>query len=392
MKKRTRWIMIAGGLTAALIGVGIARSGSAKQVEIAPVRRGALQVVVEEKGQTRVRDRVVVAAPVSGLLMRIELDEGAVVAPGAVIARIYPAPESARDSRVARAQAVAADARRREAVARVAELKARVDQVERDLGRSRPLGARGAITAAALEQREMAAATARQQLEAARATVSAAAADVVAARAAIVGTRPQASDRKPMEIHAPIAGRVLRVIEKNERVVAAGTALVALGDAGRLEAVVEVLSEDAVRIPPAAPVLVSGWGGDATLRGKVRLIEPEAFTEVSALGVEEQRVRVVADLDEVPAGLGAGYRIEASIVTWSGAKLLTVPTSALFRRNQAWQVFVVNQGKAALRAIHVGHRSAEQAEVLDGLAEGDKVILFPDDQIREGTAVEAAGA
>jgi HlyD family secretion protein len=198
---------------------------------------------------------------------------------------------------------------------------------------------------------------------------------------------------------------VLRVLEESERVVPAGTPLVEIGDVGRgyieegaaggeaggrsggLEVVVDVLSEDAVRIGAGDPVRIEEWGGDGVLLGAVRLVEPDAFTEVSALGVEEQRVNVIADLFDAPPSLGAGYRVEAHIVTWQGEGVLTVPTSALFQRDGAWAVFAVEDGEAALRTVRVDHRSAEAAEIVEGLAEGDVVVLFPSDQIEEGVSV-----
>jgi HlyD family secretion protein len=180
------------------------------------------------------------------------------------------------------------------------------------------------------------------------------------------------------------------VVEKNERIVQAGAPLIEIGNVASLEVVVDVLSEDAVRISEGDAARIEEWGGDGVLGGEVRMIEPDAFTEVSALGVEEQRVNVIVALDDAPAGLGAGYGVKASIVVWSGDDVLTVPTSALFRRRGAWQVFAVRDGVAELREVAIGHRSVEKAEVLSGLSEGETVILFPTDQIEDGVKVDVS--
>jgi HlyD family secretion protein len=180
------------------------------------------------------------------------------------------------------------------------------------------------------------------------------------------------------------------VLEESERVVPAGTPLLEVGNARGLEVVVDVLSEDAVRITPGDAVRIDGWGGDRTLQGQVRLVEPAAFTEVSALGVEEQRVNVIIDLADAPPSLGAGYRVEARVVTWAGTDVLSVPTSALFQREGQWQLFVVEDGRAALRAIEIGHRNADAAEVVSGLRQGETVIVFPSDRIEEGVKVRGS--
>lgn len=388
MKKRTRWIVIGAALAAALLVIGSALSGSAVEVDTARLERGTLDVAVTEEGQTRVRERYVVSAPVSGLLTRIALDEGDAVAEGALLARIYPAPENTADTKIARAQISSAQARRSEAAARVDEIQARVAQLERDVERSRTLLESAAISQTAFEDAELAVAAARQQLEAARASIRAADADVDAARAALAGVSPDLSGSDAVDLHAPIGGRVLRVLEKSRRVVPAGTPLLELGDPGQLELVVDVLSEQAVAIRPGNRVSVEDWGGAPPLHGSVRLVEPDAFTEVSALGVKEQRVNVVVDLSDAPSSLGAGYRVEANIITWTGENVAVVPTSALFQENGRWQAFAVQDDKAALRSLEIGHRSADMAEVISGLADGESVILFPDDQIREGVSVQ----
>jgi HlyD family secretion protein len=184
---------------------------------------------------------------------------------------------------------------------------------------------------------------------------------------------------------------VLRVLEPSERVVPAGAPLVEVGNPGGLEVVVDVLSQDAARIAPGNPVTLTDWGGDSALAGRVRLVETAAFTKVSALGVEEQRVNVVADLDAPPAALGVGYRVEARIVTSAGAGMLQVPASALFRQGDTWHVFRVEGGRARLAPVRLGRRNEQAAEVLDGLAEGDRVVRFPSERVADGTRVRDAG-
>jgi HlyD family secretion protein len=379
--------MIAGVAGVVLIVVLLATSDSAVEVETARVQRDSLRVAVIEEGRTRLRDRFVVAAPIAGRVARIVLEEGDRVTVGAVIARIAAAPEDPRTIGVASAQASAAEARRREATAQVREAEGQVAQAEREAARSRALADAGAISAAAAERTELAAATARRQLDAARAALRAAEAELAAARAALAGSAPGAPTGQEVVVRAPSAGRVLRVLETSARVVPAGTPLVEIGDARGLEVVVDVLSQDAVQISPGERVIIDEWGGDRPLEGRVRIVEPNAFTEVSALGVEEQRVNVIVDLVQIPPALGAGYGVEAQIITWAGERVLIVPTSALFQRDGVWQVFVVERGKAVLRPVEIGHRSAEAAEVVRGLRESEEVIVFPSDEIAPGSPV-----
>lgn len=388
MKKRTRWILIAAGVALVLVVLFIAMPGSALEVEVTRIERDTLRVAVTEEGRTRVRDRYVVAAPVAGRLARMAVEEGDPVEEGSLVARLYPTPEGARTVGVSRAQVAAAEARRQEAAARVEEMQTRAEQLEREAARSRTLAADSIISQQELEQNELAAASAQRQLVAARAALGAAEADLEAARAALTGADPQRAGGEAIAVRAPSAGQVLRVLEESERVVPAGTPLVEIGDAEGLEVVVDVLTEDAVPIRPGDAVRIAQWGGERPLHGRVRRVEPDAFTEVSALGVEEQRVNVLADLTSTPPALGSGYRVEASIVTWTGENVLTVPTSALFQEDGAWHVFAVEDGEAVRRLVRVGHRSAEAAEVVEGLSEGDEVILFPSDQIEEGVSVE----
>jgi len=212
---------------------------------------------------------------------------------------------------------------------------------------------------------------------------------ILSARAGLVGIGDRTAQRKVISLQTPSARRVLRVVEKSERVVQAGAPLVVLGDPKKIEIVTDVLTTDAVNIKPGAPVFLEAWGGDRPLRGKVRLVEPAGFTKISALGVEEKRVDVIADFMDSPDGLGDGFRVETRIVTWESSDVLKIPGSATFRERDGWSVFVVDNGRARRRVIQVGHRNQSEVEVLSGLTVGQDVILHPSNHLREGVRVRA---
>lgn len=370
-------------------------------VDVAAVRRDALRVTVDEEGETRVRQRYLVAAPTSGRLRRIEVDEGQTVARDAVVARIEPAPLDPRDLAAARARLEAADATEHAANASVRRAEAALAQAKRDAARAEDLHRAGTLSTDAHEKAKLAEISAMQESEAARFAADAAVHEVEAARAALLATSaPAPSDpRAPDEAcaggpcvaaRAPVSGQVLRIFEESERIVAAGTPLVEIGDPASLEIVVDILSTDAVRVTPGARVVIEDWGGAGALDASVRQVEPSAFTKVSALGVEEQRVNVIADLRAPEPRLGDRYRVEARIVIWEGADVLQVPASALFRHGPAWAVFVVEGGAARLREVEVGHQAAFDAEIVRGLDVGERVILHPSDRVHDGVRVTAA--
>ena len=188
-------------------------------------------------------------------------------------------------------------------------------------------------------------------------------------------------------VRAPVTGRVLRVLEESERIVSAGTPLLEMSNTAKVEVVSDVLSTDAVKLSAGTPVLVEGWGGDEPLRARVRLVEPSAFTKVSALGVEEQRVNVVADFVDAFVPLGDGYRVEARFVTWEG-EALKVPAGALFRRGDEWSVFRIEGGRAVCRDVEVGQRNESEVEIKVGLSHGDEVIVHPPNDLGDGARVE----
>lgn len=383
---RKRWVVLGGIALVIVLALLLGTCGSGVEVEVSPAERGPLRVTVEEEGRTRARERFVVAAPINGALQRIDLREGATVAAGEVLARIASAPDDPRGLSVTRAQLDAAEARRSRAVAELEQAEAAAIQAEREAVRREDLADAGALSREDMEQMRLRALATRQQAEAARAALSAAQADIDALRATLQGSTPQGVG-PTVAVTAPTSGRVLRVLEESERVVPAGTPLLEIGGASGLEVVVDVLSADAVRIISGNRVLIEEWGGERPLQGVVRMVEPAAFTEVSALGVEEQRVNVIVDLLDVPAELGAGFRVEAAIVVWEADEVLAVPASALFQRDGEWRLFVVEGGRAVERAVQLGQRSAEAAQVLGGVAEGEGVIVFPSDEVADGVRV-----
>ena len=371
-------------------------------VDVASARRGALRVTIDEEGETRVRQRYTVAAPTTGRLLRIEVDEGQSVAAGEVLARIEPAPLDPRDLATARARLEAAGATQRAADAGLRRAQAALTQSKRDASRAEQLHRAGTLSTDAREKAKLAETSAAQEAEAARFAADAAAHDVEAARAALLATSapnppvPVApggdcgSGRPCVLASAPVAGQVLRVFEESERIVVAGTPLVEIGDPASLEVVVDILSTDAVRVSPGARFLVEDWGGEGTLEGRVRQIEPSAFTKISALGVEEQRVNVIADLGAPEPRLGDRFRVEARIVVWESGDVLQIPASALFRHGSAWAVFAVERGAARLREVKVGHQAAFDAEIEQGLGPGETVILHPSDRVHHGARVAPA--
>jgi HlyD family secretion protein len=367
-------------------------------VEVGAVSRGPLALTVDEEGETRVRQRFVVAAPATGRLLRIELDEGDRVEQGAVVAHVVPVPLDPRDRAAAEARLAGAEDGKRMAAERLALTGAALAQAERDLARAEQLRAAGARSDEELERARLARTRALREREAARFAEAAAEHEAEAARAVLIAARagrgdatsredPCATPGVCIEVRAPIAGHVLRVHEESERVLLGGSPLLELGDPDAIEIVVDVLSADAVKIQPGAELWVEDWGGDAPLRATVRRVEPSGFTKVSALGVEEQRVNVIGDFVDAPDGLGDGYRIEARIVVWRAEDVLRAPSSALFRRGEGWAVFVVEGGRARRRDVVVGARGPFEAEVKDGLAAGEQVVLHPSDRLADGVRV-----
>lgn len=387
MKRSTRWIV--GGVAAvALAAVWTMNGGSAVTVEVAEARLDTLSVTVEEEGRTRARELFTVAAPVTGRLSRPVVEEGDRVERGTVVATLAPAPDDPRVQAALEAQITAAEARVDQAGADEGDAERHLAQARREAERRRPLVEMGALSRETLERFEEAVEQAAARLEAARAAHAAARAELTRARAQRLGSAAEGTGDRTVAVRAPVSGTVLRVLEESERVVGAGTPLVEMADPGGLQVVVDVLTEEAVHVAPGSALRVTGWGGDATLSGSVLYVEPAAFTEVSTLGVEEQRVNVVGVLDDPPAALGVGYRVDVAIVVWQGRDVLTVPTSALFRRDGRWHLFAVVAGRAELRAVEVGRQGTGRVEVTGGLEPGTPVVLYPADGVADGVRVE----
>jgi HlyD family secretion protein len=385
-------MMAAGAL---LIAAGVAAAWPKPiLVDEATVRSAPLEVTIDESGKTRVRDRYVVYAPLAGELGRIELHAGDPISGGAPIAQIVPASPALLDPR-ARAEA---GARVTAAASSLAQARAQMSRAEaasahaaQDLETTKRLTAANAVSADEQRNAELELRLRQQELEAARFGVQVAQSDVDLTGAALrrYGDRP--SGLEPFVIAAPISGRVLRVHRESASVVAPGTPLIELGDPSSLEVVVDVLTADAVGIPHNAAVRLERWGGRAALHAHVRVIEPSAFTKISALGVEEQRTSVVIDIDdpsELWSRLGDGYRVETHIVIWHAEAVTTIPASATFRHDDAWAVYIDDRGRARLRLVELGERGTMDVQVLSGLSLGDHVVLHPSSGVADGTRIE----
>ena len=355
-------------------------------VETGTVMRRPLRETIDAEGKTRVRDRFVIAAPVTGHLQRLAVREGTSIARGQVVAWIAPLPLDEATRRQAEARVTSAVALASEADARVAQARGAADQARRVLRRREALLAAGAVSPESREQLAVESRARDEELAGAEARSRAALAEVRAARAALVGADSPRGGLLP--IRSPVRGSVLRIPEISERVTVAGMPVLELGDATVIEVVADVLSTDAVRICAGQEVEIIEWGGELPLRGQVRSVEPSAFTKVSALGVDEQRVNVVVDIGGVPPTLGDGFRVEVRIVVWETRDALTVPSSALFQRpGGGWSVFVIEGGRGRQRDVEIGHRTSSEIEVTRGLTAGTPVVLFPSDQVREGVRV-----
>ena len=365
-------------------------------VEVGAVVRAPLEVTIREEGRTRVVERYAIAAPVDGQLERILLEPGDRVEAGQPLATLRAVAAGLLDpARRAGAEAgwQAAQDERSAAAAALRAAEAERERSSAALARHRQLSARGLVAAQQLEQLQASAAAAAADAQAENARLRAAAARVAQARAALdLQGQGAASDGDGVVLTAPVSGVVLQRARESAGPVRTGELLLELGDTARLEAVVEVLSADAVRISPGSSVRLHRWGGEQPLAARVQRVEPGGFTKVSALGVEEQRVRVVVDIDtgQDTGRLGDGYRVEGEFALWRSDDALTVPTSALFRDGEDWGVFRVEDGRARRVPVRLGAIGSDAAEVLDGLAQGDRVVLYPPEALGDGTKLDPA--
>lgn len=374
-------------------------------VDGAKVLEGALRVSIDQDGKTRVKLRYVLTAPVAGQLERITVQAGDVVRANQTMAQITPlnAPlldQRTRSETVARVNAASASLER----AKSASEQTRIDfeYAQKERVRIEQLLQRGGATSAESERFLHQELQAKKNYDNAQLDLKVAEYELQArsallrsgdppSTAAVLPAGASAGSSTKVELLAPAAGRVLRVLQPSAGVVALGTPLLEIGDPTAIEVVVDLLTIDAVNVKPGAPVEIRHWGGDKPLTGKVRLIEPSGFTKVSALGVEEQRINALIDLDDAPDlhRLGDGYRIEAQITIWENPKVLKIPNRALFRQGDSWAVFVIHENKATRRLVQIGQRSGTEAQVLSGVSAGDVVIVSPGDSVEEQTRVAA---
>lgn len=353
-----------------------------------------LEVVVEDEGEARIREVFTVSATIAGKLQRIRLHPGDEVTAGqSVVATIGPAAPALLDAR-ARAVAEATMAAARSAVdlarAQQAQAEAALDFATAEAERATALYDRAAISRRLLDNAVLERRTAAAALDSARANLAVRERELESAEAMLGPPEGNGTDCC-IGLVAPVSGRVLRVLTQSEQVVQPGTPILEIGNPGNLEVTVDLLSRDAVRIREGAPALVTGWGG-APIPARVARVEPSAATRVSALGIEEQRVQVILELEGDPANwaaLGHGFRVIARIRLWQAEGVLSLPVEALFRDGSDWAAYVLRDGRARLQRLTLGERNEDFAQVLSGLAEGDQVILRPSDRVADGIAVVA---
>jgi HlyD family secretion protein len=385
------WIALAG--VAALLGYFLRPQPLA--VEVNEIARGPLTVSVLEEGKTRVRNRYVISPPLAGLLRRTSLRAGDQLEAGkTVVAALETQPSGFLDPR-ARAQAEASVAAAEATIelrkAETERARAALDLANKERSRAKQLQADGTISVQEWDRTDADAILKERELRAAEFSERVAVFELSQARAALLqAQQPDGTTNNLFTICSPVDGVVLNVFEENSRFVTPGTALMEVGDPRDLQVEVELLSQDAVSVHPGAELMIERWGGEKPLRGRVSMVEPAAFTKISALGVEEQRVKVRADfVDQPPPDhpLGDRYRIEARVITWQSNDVLRIPTGALFRRGGEWMTFRVVDGHSRMTKVTIDHNSGVYAEVLDGVAAGDPVIVHPPDAVADGIKI-----
>jgi HlyD family secretion protein len=363
--------------------------------DFATVTRGPLEVTVDEEGRTRVRDRYVVSAPLPGRMQRIGLEPGdPVVAGKTVVAQFRPADPALLDVRTRaemEARVRAAEAALGGARADRERIRAELAFAASELKRARQLVKDGALAPREVEVSERQAEVLDRALQSAEFAVRTAEHQLEVARASLLQARDR-RDGTVIPLQSPIDGVVLRRIQESEAVVPAGTPLVEIGDLADLEIVADMLSSAAVAVRPGLAVQIEQWGGDLSLRGRVRRVEPSGFTKISALGVEEQRVNVIIDFEddrEAWASIGDGYRVEIRVIVWQEEDVVKVPTSSLFRHEGHWAVYKVEDGRAVRQLVDVGQRNGLEAQVLGGLSAGERIVVYPGEAIADGVQVTA---
>lgn len=366
-------------------------------VELAELRKGPLLVTVDEEGKTRIKDVYVVSAPITGKLVRLSLEVGDRVKKDvtavAVIEPMAPSFLDVRTRRELEAHVAAAKAAVALAEAEVRQAESELEFAESELTRARALSRSKTISERSLERARIDAETRRAVVARATSNLEVRKRELESGQARMIGPEEAWKGEVPegccVTVRAPVSGRVLRTLQESERVVAAGTPLVEIGDPANLELVVELLSADAVKVREGAAAKVEGWGGPA-LVAKVLRVEPAGFTKVSALGIEEQRVRTILELQnssEIGERLGHDFRVFVKINVYQSSDTLRVPTSALFRKRDQWTVYAVDAGRARSVPVELGQRNAAFAEVSRGLPERTVVVLHPGDRISDGVRV-----
>jgi HlyD family secretion protein len=400
-KKRSRLILTAA--TVLLVGgaLTVAFWPKPTMVDMGTVSVGTMQLTIDEEGRTRVHDTYIVSTPVAGQLQRVSVRPGdPVVRRETIVAHMHPTNPAALDVRTreqAQAAVTATQAALRVARADLNAALASRDLAQTELSRTEQLVDRGISSPAALDGARQRARVAQANVDTAEAAISMREAEITNAQAQLIGFDDQGlaaamgSTSEDIPIYAPAEGRVLRVIQQSETTLPAGAPIMEIGNIeSDLEIIVELLSTDAVQVDIGYPVVISDWGGSTELAGTIVRVDPFGVTQFSALGVEEQRVNVVIAFAS-PAtdyvGLGHGYRVETQIVVWQADHTLIVPSSALFRSRDGWAVFVVVDGTAQLRTIQIGPNNGAEAQVVDGLTENDRVILYPSSGLSEGMSV-----
>jgi HlyD family secretion protein len=392
LRVRLLWVVAALGVCLGLLYAVVPRPAV---VEIGGVTRGRFLQTADDDGKTRVRDRFIVSAPLNGVLQRVTLEAGDLVKEGGNVAMIMPSVPALLDVRTETAlteRVGATEAARGRALAAVARVRATLQQAAVDYNRARELDKANAISKIEVDRARLLVDVTSRELAAAQLEEHAAEHEIAQAKAALArfkqSSRGSPSDI-PFDVLSPVSGEVFRVIQENEGPVALGAPIMEVANPSDLEVVVDVLSTDAVQIKPGADVILERWGGPP-LAGRVRLIEPSAFTKISALGVEEQRVNVIIDFTsphEQWSALGDGFKVDARIVVYENDNAVKIPTSALFRHGEQWAAYVIANGRAWLRDIRIGHRSGTEAEVLDGVKPGDQVVVYPSDAVRDGVRI-----
>jgi len=364
-------------------------------VELVNAKRAPMTVTIEEEGQTRVIDRFIISAPVNGVACRIQMDVGDPVEQGQTLLMISPLESSVLDPRSranAEARVAAAKSALEVAKQKADAAKASANYFRNEIQRLKPLAEQGVISKGAFDKAQMDKLTAEATLRSANHAVEVARYDLQAAETALAYSAGTISGDPAVRVpvKSPVTGRILQMPHECEGPVTTGQELLVVGDPAILEVVVDLLSADAVRVKPGMTVLFDRWGGDGSLEGVVRTVEPFGFTKISALGVEEQRVNVIADFvspKEQWQRLGDGYRVEARFVVWQENNVLQVPASSLYRLNEGWALFVVANGRAQQRVVKVGQRNGLIAQILDGVKEGDVVVNHPSDEVSDGVRI-----